>query len=166
MFEYLAQVQSAVRRINYRIETLAKHFGENSSFVNDIKAELEVKLPDNMRYKKGVPQLHTPSGIYKDEDLNTMVEDIDKKMKSWGEYKKEYERQYERYEEEQTFFKEKPISMEKFITTMSKLSGALIEYASEQLPAAALDILRIKGRRKSYAELSKVTDILGAKGYV
>lgn len=166
MYEYLASVQSAVRRINDRITTLTSKFGNNSKVVNDIKAKLDVLLPDNMRYKDGKPQISKPSDIFGDDEKMQAISDLDENMKTWGEYRQEYESEYFKYSEEADFFGEKKLSMPDFIQTISNLDSALREIPSDQLPNEALNILKTKGKRKTYAELFKVTQILQEKGMV
>ena len=68
MYEYLASVQSAVRRVNERIKTLAEKFGDNSAVVNKVKTQLDVLMPDNMRYKDGLVQIGKPSDIFGDDE--------------------------------------------------------------------------------------------------
>jgi hypothetical protein len=164
MFEYLAQAQSAVRRINDRIITLSKKLGSNSDIVSNLASKMEVLFPDNIRYKNGIPQLYSPSSLYKDEEYNTDLETFDKEFKTWGMYKKEYEPRYEKYREEQEFFKKEPVSQSEFIQQQERLPQALVYMYSSKTDEAseALEIMRIKHRRKTYDELNKVTELARA----
>ena len=164
MFEYLAQVQSAVRRINDRIKTLSEKFGTGSDIVNNLVSSLDVNLKDNFRFKDGVPQIHTPSEIYNDDDLNNALEYLDSNVKTWGSIRSEYSKQYEAYKSEAEFFREEPIEIQDFISTMQNLDKAFAGYDSSQFPDKALEILR--GKHKSYNDLNKVTEILKKEGFI
>lgn len=166
MYEYLASVQSAVRRINQRMQTLADKFGANSSMLWNYKAEIDVLLPDNYRYKKGVIQISNPADIFGDEEKMKAVESLEQKVKTWGSLKKEYEKGYEKYVEEQKFFNSKVVDMPDFIQTMENIHHALEISDSEQLPQDALDILRVKDRRNTYDELNQVSEILKREGWI
>ena len=91
MYEYLASVQSAVRRFNDRVKSLAKNFGENSAVMNKIKVSVDVFLKDNLRYKDGVPQIYKPSDIFGDDEKMKALQHLDESLKTWGEYRKQYE---------------------------------------------------------------------------
>lgn len=162
MFEYLAQAQSAVRRINDRLQKLTEHFGSSSKIVQNAISELDVALGDNLRYKDGVAQLHTPSEIYKDEDMNRALESADKSLKTWGEYRKEYEKGYTEYKEQGDFLGDEVASIEDYINTMSDLSSALewLYPSDTDGKKQAVEIMRIKGRKKTYAELIKVINLV------
>jgi len=162
MFEYLAQVQSAVRRINDRLQKLTGHFGSSSRIVQNAISELDVLLGDNLRYKDGVAQLHTPSEIYKDEDMNRALESADKNIKTWGEYRKEYEKGYTEYKEQAEFFGDEVAKIGDYINTMEDLSNALewLYPADTDGKKQAIKIMQTKDRRKTYAELSKVINLV------
>ena len=162
MFEYLAQVQSAVRRINYRLETLSKHFGNDNPIVSNYQSQLDVLFPDNYRLKDGTPQLTMPSEIYKNSELNETLESFEGQVASWGDYKSQYENSYNKYTSEQEFFKEDTINIEDFITTMENLDTVFTKYESSQFPDEALEILT--RQHKSYNDLNKVSAILKEKG--
>lgn len=163
MYEYLASVQSAVRRVNSRIETLASHFGTNSAIVNNVYSKVEVLLGDNLRYKDGVIQLGKPSDIYGDEEKMKALESLEESITTWGEYRSKYEGEYMDYASETDGDK---LSLPDFIQTMQNLDRALREVPSDEMPKEALDIMRIKGRKKTYNELFQVAKILKEKGYI
>ena len=94
--------------------------------------------------------------------LATLEEDIH----TWSHYKKKYESQYENYKSESEFFGDKYESMEDYIKTMENFTSVLRETDSNQLPSDALEILRMKGQRKSYFELSQVNEILRREGWL
>lgn len=168
-YEYLASVQSAVRRVNERIKTLSERFGSDSAIVNEATAKIDVFLRDNYRFKDGIPQVILPSDIYGDYEKEQALKELEGSIKTWGQYKKSYEEPYKQYKEEQKFFNvpdDKIPSMGDYIKTMENLSNALRELASEQLPDEALEILQTKNRRNTYQELSKVVDILFNKGLI
>lgn len=172
MYEYLASVQSAVRRVNDRIATLSARFGENSAIVNNIKAEVDVLLSDNYRYKEGVIQITRPSDIYGNEEKEKAISHLDDSIKTWGHYKKEYEKEYESYraeEREKVTYKghgKRTLSQEDFIQTMANLDKALKEVPSDAMPQDALTIMKEKGKRKTYSQLFKVYTILQQKGFI
>jgi hypothetical protein len=161
MFEYLAQAQSAVRRINDRINTLSKKLGSDSDIVNNLASRIEVLFPDNIRYKNGIPQLYQPSSLYKDVEYNTDLETFDKEFKTWGMYKKEYENRYKKYQEEQEFFRKEPVTQAEFIQQQERLPQALVYMYSSNTEEAskAIEIMRTKYRRKTYDELNNATEL-------
>jgi hypothetical protein len=159
MFEYLEQAQSAVRRINYRIERLAEELGAHSPIVEDYTAQLDLLFGGNLRFRDGVPQLHHPAQIFKDASMRASLENMDETIKSWGDIKKEWEKPYQEAQESEPFGQ--PIDFKKFINVSMNLPTLLGNYAaSDQLPSEALEILSVKGRKNTYDELDKVIDIL------
>ena len=165
-YEYLASVQSAVRRINDRLQTLSGKFGAGSSMLWESKAKIDVLLGDNYRMKNGVPQITMPSDIYGDEEKMKALKSLEDDVKTWSYYKKKYDKQYERYKSESEFFGEKYESMEDYVKTMENFTSVLRDADSNQLPSDALEILRMKGQRKSYFELSQVNEILRKEGWL
>ena len=166
MYEYLASVQSAVRRINERIQKLSDKFGSNSGIVNKIKTQIDVILPDNKRFKGDVIQISKPSDIYGDDEKMKALQALEKDTPKWGDYRKEYEDRYNRYASNTEFFKGDKVDIDTYIQTVENLQNAISNYDSESFPDEVLDILEIKGRQKTYDELKTVTDILVKKGYV
>ena len=167
MYEYLASVQSAVRRINERLQTLSGKFGANSSMLWDYKSKIDVLLPENYRYKNGVVQISMPSDIFGDQEKMSALEEIENTVQTWSQYKEQYQRSYETYRSEQEFFEGQKIAdMPEFITTMENVHNVLSTADSEQLPSDALEILKVKDRRNTYAELEQVTEILRSEGWL
>jgi len=164
MYEYLASVQSAVRRVNERIKTLSEKFGTNSSLINNIASKYEVIFGSNMVYKNGVPQLVKPSEIFNDEYMSQVLQAEDKMLRTWGSYRKQYEKEYLGYTVEQG--SNDKLSMPDFIQTMQNISGALRDVPSDTMPSDALKIMRTNGRKKTYAELIDVYNILKKKGLI
>lgn len=170
MYEYLASVQSAVRRFNERAKTLAKNFGENSAVMNKIKVSVDVFFKDNLRYKDGVPQIFKPSDIYGDDEKMKALQYLDEHLKTWGDYRRQYENEYTGYiEEGQDILKYKDTSdklgFSDFIQTMENIDKALRETPSEDMPERALAIMKKTGARKTYKELFYVYNILKEKGF-
>lgn len=165
-YEYLASVQSAVRRINDRLKTLADKFGVNSPILWDSKARIDVLLGDNYRTKNGVPQIIKPSDIFGDEEKMKLLKSLESDIKTWSSYKKKYESQYTRYKEDAEFFGDRYETMTDYIKTMENFTNVLRETDSEQLPSDALEILKMKGQRKSYFELTQVNEILRREGWL
>lgn len=161
-YEYLASVQSATRRVNDRIQTLASHFGKNSAIVNNAMSKIEVLLGDNVRYKNGVIQISRPSDIYEDQEKMQALAELDNTVKTWGEYRQRYENEYDEYKKESG----QTLDMPDFIQTMQNLDSALREVPSDSMPKDARDIMTIRGRKKSYNELFDVYNILKEKGLV
>lgn len=166
MYEYLASVQSAVRRVNDRIKTLSEKFGVNSSIVKQATAKIDVLMSDNYRFSNGVIQISKPSDIYGDEEKMQALKTLEDNIETWGYYRKAYQEQYTKYTEEQEFFKNDYVEFSDFVLTMENLQNALREIASEQLPEDALQILSVKGRKNTYTELNQVTKILSEKGFI
>lgn len=167
MYEYLASVQSAVRRINQRMQTLSKNFGKNSGIVNEYKAQIDVLLPDNYYYKDGIMQISKPSEIYNDFEKMSSLENLESKVKTYSRIMKSYEEPYKQYVEEQKFFgvsEELIPKMGEYVKVMESLTDALMQLDSEQLPDKALEILHTKERRKTYQELNDVAEMLKEKG--
>ena len=160
VFEYLASVQSAVRRFNYRMETIAKNLGADSPIIEDMKANLDVNFSGNYRIKNGVPQLIKPGQIYKDQEMNNAMRVLDETVPTWGEIRKDFEPQYERYTEQEQFFGNEPVELPKFISVLMSIPEK-IKIASDQNITDALDILRVRGRKKTYAELQRVAQLVG-----
>ena len=163
-YEYLASVQSAVRRVNDRISTLADKFGSNSAIVNNYTSMIDVLLGDNTRYKDGVIQISKPSDIFDDSEKMQALSELEDSVKTWGSYREQYEREYIDYADEQGASDK--LSMPDFIQTMQNLSGALRDVPSDAMPSEALKIMQIKGRKKTYAELIEVANILKKKGLI
>lgn len=166
MYEYLASVQSAVRRINERLQTLSGKFGANSSMLWDYKSTIDVLLPDNYRYKNGVIQISMPSDIFGDQEKMNALEEIENTVQTWQQYKEQYQTAYDKYKSETEFFDTKTADMPEFITTMENVHNALSSADSEQLPTDALEILKVKDRRNTYAELEQVAEILRSEGWL
>lgn len=166
MYEYLASVQSAVRRINERLQTLSGKFGANSSMLWDYKAKIDVLLPENYRYKNGVVQISMPSDIFGNQEKMDALEEIENTVQTWQQYKEQYQTAYDKYKSETEFFNTKPADMPEFITTMENVHNALASADSEQLPTDALEILKVKDRRNTYAELEQVAEILRSEGWL
>ena len=171
MYEYLASVQSAVRRFNDRVKSLAKNFGENSAVMNKIKVSVDVFLKDNLRYKDGVPQIYKPSDIFGDDEKMKALQHLDESLKTWGEYRKQYENEYAGYlEEGKDILKYKNTDVNKlgfgdFIQTIENVDKAIRETPSENMPERALAILKKTGARNTYKELFYVYNILKEKGF-
>lgn len=166
LYEYLASVQSATRRVNDRIQTLADHFGKNSAIVNNAMSKIEVLLGDNVRYKNGVIQISRPSDIFEDQEKMQALSELDETVKTWGEYRQRYENEYDEYKRESGKGSGKSLDMPDFIQTMQNLDSALREVPSDSMPKDARDIMTIRGRKKSYNELFEVYNILKEKGLV
>lgn len=90
VFEYLASVQSAVRRFNYRMQTIADRLGKDTKLLEDYKAKLDVMFPNNYRLKDGVPQLLKPGEIYKNEDMSEALQNLDTSVPTWPKIRDEY----------------------------------------------------------------------------
>ena len=171
MYEYLASVQSAVRRFNDRVKTLAKNFGENSAVMNKIKVSVDVFLKDNLRYKDGVPQIYKPSDIFGDKEKMNALQHLDESLKTWGEYRRQYEKEYQGYIEEgksKITYKnagDTPLQFGDFIQTMENVDKAIRETPSDAMPERALAILKKTGERNTYKELFYVYNILKEKGF-
>ena len=163
-FELLASVQSAVRRINSRLTTLAEKVGTNNSLYQDFVTKIDRFFPNNYRFKDGVVQLIKPSQIWKDPDMNRMIEDLDKTQPTWAQIKKEHEPRYQKYVEQEKFFgtpEEEIVDLGSWIKTFTELPDALVwMYAKrDELTDSALEIMHITGRRKTYRELGQATDM-------
>lgn len=159
-YEYLASVQSAARRFNDRMVQIAKNLGADSPIIEDMMAKLDVLMPNNYRIKDGVPQIIKPKQIYDDPEKNQQFESMMETVPTWGSIRKEIEPQYEAYKEQERFFGGEPVEFRQFVKTMLSLPEA-IRVASEQKNSRALEILTRRGRRKTYAELTEVANIIG-----
>ncbi len=159
-YEYLASVQSAVRRINDRIRTIAGKLGGESQLLQNYESLIDASLKGNVRFKNGIIQIHTPSKIYNDIEKQKILESLESSIKTWGEIRHDYEPSYDKYiENEDGDFMGDVVSIEEYINVTTELPQALVYlYSASDTPAGkdGLDIMGIKGRRKTYSELSEV----------
>lgn len=159
MFEYLASVQSAVRRFNDRMKTIADNLGTDNPYLDRYLTKLHVLFTDNFRMKDGVPQIIKPAQIFKDpeknEDLFNMMEDVP----TWKEIRDQYLPSFQTYYEQETFFGrgDQADLFSDFIKTMMTLPQDIV-FASEQEVPGAIEILRQK-KVKSYEELKRVQEL-------
>ena len=160
MYELLASVQSAVRRFNDRMKQIAKNMGADSPIIEGVKAKIDLFFPGQYRFTDGVPQLMKPAQIFKNAEMNQALVDLDENVPTWGEVRKSFESQYENYVEQERFFGGEPVGIQQFIKTLYTLPESIV-VASEQNITDALEILKVKGRRKTYAELATVQKIVG-----
>ena len=94
MFELLSSVQFSAQRINYRLKTLYDKLGPNNSLVEDLTAKLDILLPDNYRFKNGVPQIIKPGQIYKDAELNKNLYGLESEIPTWQTVKNRFAKSY------------------------------------------------------------------------
>ena len=162
MFEYLAQVQSAVRRINYRVGTLADKFGKDSKIVQDINTQIDVHFKNNYRFKDGTMQIIKPQQIYNDPDMLKAIENMDANVKTYQQIKEEYQPEYEEYKSQAEFFKEKVVPIEKFINVFINIDKVLewMYPTDTNEKQDALEIMQTKGQRKTYSQLSQVVELM------
>ena len=163
MFELLSSVQFSAQRINYRLKTLYDKLGPNNSLVEDLTAKLDILLPDNYRFKNGVPQIIKPGQIYKDAELNKNLYGLESEIPTWQTVKNRFAKSYEEYlAEPEEFESDVKITLEQYINVNMDLPRALsVLYANdpEAYARAGLNIMHIKGRRKTYEELQRaITD--------
>lgn len=164
MYEYLASVQSAVRRINDRFMQLSKRLGNDNSIVQKFASQVDMFLTNNYRLKNGVVQITRPSDIYNDPEKMQALENIENDMPTWGALRKEAEKSYEKYVEQEKFFntpEEDIVGIEDFVKTFTQIPDALsYMYANpDNKTDTALQIMHIKGRRKTYRELAQAIDL-------
>lgn len=159
MFELLSSVQFSAQRINYRLKTLYNKLGADNSFVESLTAKLDILLPDNYRFKNGVPQIIKPGQIYKDPELNKNLYGLESEIPTWQTVKNSFAKSYEEYLNEPGEFEgDKKATIEEYINVNMDLPGALtIMYSNEPeaYARAGLNIMHIKGRRKTYEELQR-----------
>lgn len=157
MFEYLSQVQSAVRRFNDRMQTLAKNLGTSDLYYQKMQAKADALFGDNMRYKDGVVGLKNPSQIFNDDEMNDILEQIDKDFTTYGQLKKEfaeYKKEYRAYEEKSGLPEIKDIkAFSNWKTDLPEKIKSM--YEGGNVSQKALDILHRS--RKSYADLQKAS---------
>lgn len=175
IFDTSARFASAVRRINDRLKMIAQRLSKNSYEYQKYSTELDLMIPDAYkRYNKdGVLQVAKPIALYKENDNSVFneIHTLDKGMETYGKIKERYEKSYEelleRYktENEQGFGSEvtrENFTLDDFVKVNESLDSTLpILYAhmeSEDVKSA-IDILHIKGRKKTYAELVNVIDV-------
>lgn len=165
MFEYLASAQASVNRINYRMQTIANNLGKDSPYYQNMLAKMDILFPDNIRYKDGVAGLSKPSELFKNPESNQNLQNFDKELKTWGEIKKQYEEPYERYKEEQEFFGngKEVDTFQGFINLVMDIPRALSYLYPTQTDdqKKAVEIMKTKGRRKTYDELQEVVTLAG-----
>ena len=161
-YEYLASVQSAVRRINDRIKTISSKLGADSTLLNNYESLIDVMLPDNVRMSKGVIQIHTPSDIYNNPEKMEALKRLEESVKTWGDIRKDYEPAFEKYKQSADVdFMGDEVSLEEYINVTTDLPQALVYlYSASDTEAGknGLEIMGVKGRRKTYNELAKVIE--------
>jgi hypothetical protein len=176
MFEYLAQAQSAVRRINDRVATISKNLGNDSVVVGNIASKLEVMFPQNVRYKDGVPQIYQPSELFKDSYQNEDLEYLDKTLNTWSQIKKSYSQSYVEYVKQRMSEYKVPEPLTSFIKVQEQIPLALTYMYSVKNEETDRAIAIMKNpeymkdekdqvkRRKTYEELRGVLK-LAKEGY-
>lgn len=154
-----AEVQSAVNRINNRIQTAVKHFGSESKIVQDMYSKIDALIPiQNQRYNaNGVLQIAKPYQLYRDTDLHQTIENLDKSdIKTYGEIKAEYQKSYDRYVESEADV----MSIDNFITVVDGLSDVLQWAYNNQDSEEAQKIIDIMRQPKNtYSDFVMVTDL-------
>jgi hypothetical protein len=160
-YEYLASVQSAVRRINDRLKSISNKLGSESQLLQNFESLIDVALKDNTRFKGNLLQIHTPSDIFNDPEKMEALKKIEDAIPTWQDIKKQYEPAYEKYKESDDvqFLDEAP-DIETFIDVHVNLPQALVymyPVVNDDLQKA-VEIMHIKGRRKTYEELNDAID--------
>ena len=91
MYDYLEQVQSAVRRLNYRVSRLVKELGSRSPIVENIIAKIDLMFDGNTRFKDGTIQVVKPKDIFLDPKKSKALQEMDKSVPTWGDLRRQYE---------------------------------------------------------------------------
>lgn len=162
MFEYLSQVQSAVRRFNDRMQTLANNLGTNDLQYKRMEAKIDALFTENMVYKNGVANLKMPKDIFTDPEKNEILEEIDQDFKTYGQLKKEFEaykRDYKTYDEKSAIPEIENIQT--FSNWLDELPDKIRKISKGEIVSpTALEIL--KESDKTYADLQRVSQYADA----
>ena len=167
-YEYLASVQSAVRRINDRMNKLTKELGADSPIVSDVAAKMDAFLGDNMRFKGGVAQLSRPSDIFGDEDKMNALKEIEDSLPTWGKIKKEAEPAYEKFKSQtEADFLGGDVSLADFINLNLSIEPALatlydLEKKGNVDAIQGIQIMKEKGHKRTYEELNQMLELTRA----
>lgn len=157
----IAKVQGQARRINDRLKNLVDKLGADSPLVENIISKMDMFFPDNLSYKNGIPQIARPAQLAKTSETRDMLAGLEKDTPKWGDIRKRYESSYEAFKKEESFFG-KPPSLTEYIKINMELPEALLYHYSNfqsENSEKAINIMKRTGRRKSYAELSKVISL-------
>ena len=96
-----ARFQTLTRQINYLIQTYAKQFGENSTMLNDLQADIMgSNIPEeNLKFdNNGNLKIIKPFQLSQKIDLEEL-QNIKNKNKTYGDLRRKYEEDYERAKE-------------------------------------------------------------------
>lgn len=161
-YEYLASVQSAVRRINDRIRSIANKLGKDSTLLQSYESLIDVNLGENTRFKDGLIQLHTPSDIYNDPEKMERLKRLEDSIQTWSQIKSKYEESYEKYlSSDEVQFLGESVDLDTYINVNNDLPQALVwlyPTTNDDL-AKGVEIMRTSGRRKTYEELDEVISL-------
>lgn len=161
-YEYISQVQSAIRRINRRLSDVADKLGKDSEYFQSMQRQLDDNIPEeNLRWNKSnVLQISKPSDFFGDKSKEKIIEQLDKNVPTWGSIRKENEEQYNIYKFEAEVRGEKIVEINEYIQIRDNIQNA-IEYLYDgeigEDGKIALEIMQSEGR-KTYADLRKVLD--------
>ena len=153
-----AEVQSAVNRINNRIQTAVRHFGVDSKIVQDMYSQIDVLIPfSNQRYNAdGVLQIARPYQLYKDIDMHQIINVMDdENIRTYGDIKAEYQKGYDRFRASDSGFE---MSIDDYIDTFSNIMDYLI-WASENADTPeGMEILRIAYKKggHTYEDFARI----------
>lgn len=96
-----ARFQTLTRQINYLVSTYAKQFGENSTLLNELQADIMgANIPEeNLKFdNNGNLKIIKPFKLSQKIDLE-VLQDIKNKNKTYGDLRRKYEEDYERAKE-------------------------------------------------------------------
>lgn len=153
-YGFLSTVQTVVRRLNGRVETLVKNLGADSPVIKDIGAQYDLYFRNNYAFKGDTPVLKRPAEIYNDKDMSDKLQELERNIKTYAELKKSYKGKYETYKEQAKFFKVKPKDINTFMSEMEGIDRSFDWIYQTLSPEAKVELKRKKDAKK---QLKKFT---------
>ena len=124
-YNFLSTVQTVVKRVNSRVNTLVKNFGFDSPIVQDIATKYDVFFRDNYAFKGLTPVLKKPSEIFNDPEMNEKLQELEREIKTSAEIKKEYSVEYKEYKKQAKELDIPAMPQERFINAVKEIPNAL-----------------------------------------
>lgn len=145
-----AQFQNESRLINYLVDSYAQHYGNNSTKLNELQADITSIIPDeNLKIdKNGNFKIVKPYQLSQKISIDELKQ-IRQKNKTYGQEKREVEKEYEEAKEKGLTNK----TIEEYIETQAKHKKI------DEVLTSIYDYLR-SGREEFKVECERVIEIM------
>ena len=153
-YGFLSTVQTIVRRLNSRVETLTKKFGSDSPVVKNIGAQYDLYFRNNYAFKGDIPVLKRPAEIFNDASMNDKLQELAREIEPYSDLKASYVQKYETYKEQAEFFGIEPKAMNTFISEMEGIPNSFSWIYEVLEPGSKVELKRKKDALK---QLKKFT---------